>query len=58
MGVKSSEETLCKVAYLYVSKKIGKDFLMKAALMYAESKNKARDRRDEWKLRKRLGNEH
>lgn len=55
MGVKQKEELLCKVAYNFVNGKVSKDFLLRAAILFARAKEKARDRRDEWKLRKRLG---
>jgi len=57
MGVKKHEELLCKVAFNFVHGKIDKSFLLRAAMLYAESKNKARERRDLWKLRKRLKTE-
>jgi hypothetical protein len=55
MGVKQKEELLVKVAWLVTNNKVKKDFLLRAAMLYAKAKSEARDRRDAWKLRKRLG---
>ena len=55
MGIKHKEDLLCKVAFMFVNGKVTKEFLLRAAILYSRSKEKARDRRDSWKLRKRLG---
>lgn len=54
MNVKKSEELLMKVAYNVINGKMDKKFLLRAAIQYAKSKSKAADRRDLWKIRKRL----
>jgi hypothetical protein len=56
MGVKKNAEILKKVAWLWVNKKVNEDMLCRAALLYSEAKKKARDRRDRWKMKKRLNN--
>ena len=55
MGVKKQEELLCKVARLYSDGRTRKDYLLTAAELFADAKKKARDCRDKWKIRKRLG---
>lgn len=55
MGVKAFESLLKKTANSYSAGKIDETLLFKAAMLYSKAKNKARDSRDEWKLRKRLG---
>ena len=54
MGVKYYEELLCKVAFNFANKKVTKDFLIRAAILYAKAKTKACDRRDRWKMKRRL----
>jgi len=54
MGVKYYEDLLCRVANNYVNDKLSKDFLIRAAILYARAKSKACDRRDRWKMKKRL----
>lgn len=58
MGVKQKEELLYKVAWQVSNNKLKKEFLLRAAHLYVNSVNRARDCRDRWKLKKRLGNEN
>lgn len=57
MGVKKYEDLLCRVAFNYANKKVDKQFLTRAAILYAHAKSKAADRRDIWKMKNRLKHE-
>ena len=54
MGVKKQEDVLCRAAWMFVNNKLKKELFLRAALMYGKAKQKARNSRDEWKIRKRL----
>ena len=54
MGVKKQEDMLSRAAWMFVNGKLKKELFLRAALIYARAKQKARDSRDEWKIRKRL----
>lgn len=54
MGVKLQEELLIKAAWMFGNYQLEKKQLLKAAELYAKAKQKARNNRDKWKMRKRL----
>jgi hypothetical protein len=55
VGVKTCESLLRKAARSYSAGHVKETVLFKAATLYVKAKIKARNSRDRWKLKKRLG---
>lgn len=55
LGVKNYENLLQKIARAYVAGNVSEELLYKASTLYVKAKTKARDSRDKWKMKKRLG---
>lgn len=55
MGVEASKSLLKKIARAFAAGRVSEQFLFRASELYVKAKAKARDSRDKWKIRKRLG---